>query len=227
LGTETLKKKLQLSYKQVDIVPGGCPDVITQHQMIFRIQSLTVLAQAGLFHLVFADPTHKVHNTVVGKCWQKKGRDGTIKIASNSGRKRVTILGFLNVVSLNFTSFITESNCDTFANEIAHKELRAEYPDGKEIIVIQDNAKYNHAFAKSKAAKELNTTGLFLPPYSPNLNLIERLWKFMKKKIMKNIYYEKFTDFWDAIVYFCKNLKKHHKELKTLIGQKFQILKAA
>lgn len=226
MGTETSKKKLQLSYKQIDLVPGGCPDTMTQYQTIFRIQSLSVLAQAGLFHLIFSDPTHKVHNTVIGRCWQRKGEEGTVKVPSNSGRKRVTILGFINAVDLTFTSLITESNCDTFANEMAHRELRAAYPDEKEIIVIQDNAKYNHSFANSKTAKELNTTAIFLPPYSPNLNLIERLWKLMKKKIMKNTYYEKFIDFWNAIIDFCGNLEKHSDELKVIMSQKFQILKA-
>ena len=167
-----------------------------------------------------------MHNTVIGRCWQTKGKEGTKKVASNSGRKRVTILGFMNAVDLTFTSLITESNCDTFANEMAHRELRAAYPDRKEIIVIQDNAKYNHAFANSDTAKELNTTAIFLPSYSPNLNLIERLWKFMKKKIMKNTYYARFTDFWDAILDFCAHLEKYNKELKTIMSQKFQILKA-
>lgn len=227
MGAKTSKKKLRLSYKQVDLIPGGCPDIITQHQMIFRIDSLSVLAKAGLFHLVFADPTHKVHNTVIGKCWQPIGKEGTKKVASNSGRRRVTILGFMNAVDLTFTSLITESTCDTFTNEMAHRELRAAYPDGKEIIVIQDNAKYNHAFAKTETAKELNITALFLPPYSPNLNLIERLWKLMKKKIMKNTYYATFTDFWDAILDFCAHLEKYSDELKTIMSQKFQILKAA
>jgi hypothetical protein len=95
---------------------------------------------------VFADPTHKVHNTIPGKCWQEKGEDGTIVIPSNSGRKRVTVLGFIDAVEKNFISFITESNCDKYATEIAHEELRKFYYKGKEIIVIRlrfNNIKYS------------------------------------------------------------------------------------
>ncbi len=121
---------------------------------------------------------------------------------------------------------VTESNCDTYANELAQKELRNAYPDGKEILVIQDNAKYNHSFASGDTIKELNITPIFLPPYSPNLNLIERIWKFMKKKIMKNIYYPTFENFWNAIINFCGDFDKYYDEVKTIMNQKFQILKA-
>jgi len=208
-------------------VPGTCQSLTVQHQGIVRIKTLSVLAKAGIFHLVFGDPTHKIHNTQLGKCWQTKGRNGTLVLPSNSGRKRVTILGFINAISLTFSSLVTESNADFYSNEMAHRELRADYPDNKEIIVIQDNAKYNHAFANSDAAKELNITSFFLPSYSPNLNLIERLWKFMKKKIMKNTYYATFELFWEAILAFCGDLSLYEKEIEKIFSQNFQILKAA
>ncbi len=84
MGAKIAKKKLQLSYKKTALIPGKCPNIITQYQGVFRIKTLSVLAEAGIFHLVFADPTHKVHNTVNGNCWQTKGKEGTIKIPSNS-----------------------------------------------------------------------------------------------------------------------------------------------
>ena len=227
MGTEAPKKKLQLSYKKPTLVPGTCQSLTVQHQGVIRIKMLSVLAEAGIFHLVFGDPTHKVHNTELGKCWQRKGRDGTLVLSSNSGRKRVTILGFIDAVNLKFSSLVTESNADVYSNEMAHRVLRENYPDNKEIIVIQDNAKYNHSFANSDEAKELNITSFFLPSYSPNLNLIERLWKFMKKKIMKNTYYPTFSLYWEAILSFCKDLPSYKDEIKTIFSQKFQILKAA
>ncbi len=104
--------------------------------------------------------------------------------------------------------------------------IRSDYPDQKEIVIILDNAKYHHANSVSDRAKELNITLVFLPPYCPNLNLIERVWKFMKKTIMKNIYYPTFEEFWDAILEFCGNFEKYKYEMKLLIGQKFEIIKA-
>lgn len=185
------------------MIPGKCPDEKVQKKTVREIKALLKRARNGKIEVVFADPTHKVHNTIPARCWQKRGKTGTIAIPSNSGRKRLTVLGFFNPISLKFTSLVTESNCDKSAVEIAHEELRKDYPNGKEIVVIQDNAKYNHAYGKSEHARSLNITPYFLPPYCPNLNLIERLWKFMKSEIMHNEYYETFSEFFDAIINFC------------------------
>jgi len=167
-----------------------------------------------------------VHNTVPARCWQRQGKEGTLLIRSNSGRKRITILGFFNPISYNFTSLVTESNCDQFAMAMAHEELRKAYPDGKEIVVIQDNAGYNHAYAKWERCSELKFIPYFLPAYCPNLNLIERLWKFMKATIIHNEYYEKFSEFHQAILDFCGNLEKYSEDLQNLMSHKFEILKA-
>ena len=64
---------------------------------------------------------------------------------------------------------------------------------------------------------------LFLPPYSPNLNLIERLWKFVKKECLYSHYYEKFDKFKAAISECLANAYvKPEKELKSLLRLKFQ-----
>jgi transposase len=65
--------------------------------------------------------------------------------------------------------------------------IRSAYNDGKEVVVIMDNAKYNRAYQVRRHAKSLNVTIKYLPPYCPNLNLIERAWKYLKKKL-KNLY---------------------------------------
>ena len=62
-----------------------------------------------------------------------------------------------------------------------------------------------------------------MPPYSPNLNLIERLWKFMKKKITYDQYYEKFSVFREEIMEFFENIKEYRLELESLMTEKFQL----
>jgi transposase len=104
--------------------------------------------------------------------------------------------------------------------------IRETYNDDKEIIIIMDNAKYNRAYIVQDLAKELNITIKFLPPYSPNLNLIERVWKFLKKKL-KNKYIEKFADFKHWINEFCKNFDEYKNEISKLISNNIQIIKAA
>lgn len=63
-----------------------------------------------------------------------------------------------------------------------------------------------------------------MPPYSPNLNLIERLWGYLRRAVLSNRYYEKISDFRDAIVSFFKKLKWRKKELSDLMTLEFQEL---
>ena len=114
---------------------------------------------------------------------------------------------------------------DKEVTKIALKNIRDTYNDGKEIIVIMDNAAYNRAYPVQDYAKELNITIKYLPPYCPNLNLVERVWKFLKNKL-KNKYIEKYDDFKLWINNFCKNFEIYKSEIKKLIANKIQIIKA-
>lgn len=89
---------------------------------------------------------------------------------------------------------------------------------------MADNAKYHHAKLVKKKAKDLDIEFIYLPPYSPNLNLIERLWKFLKKKLRKNKYYNTFKKFLNAIYDFFKNIDDYREELKTLLTLNFEIV---
>ena len=159
-----------------------------------------------------------------GYCWQEIGKEGTKIISSNTGRKRVTILGALNPISLNPTTIVTESNCDQEAIKILLEEIRKEYPKTDTIHAILDNARYHYAKSVIEKAEELKIKLIFLPSYCPNLNLIERLWKFLKKKLKKNKFYNTFEKFIDAIYKFFKNISQYRKELKQLLTLNFEIV---
>ncbi len=188
---------------------------------------LLVKAKEGQIHLLFYDPSHQVFNTISGRCWQEKGKNGTIEIPSNTGRRRISVLGGINALNGEFSGIITEANCDTLSTEVALQEIRKDYKDQKSIVIIIDNAPYNRAYATRDFAASLNIKMKFLPPYSPNLNLIERIWKFMKKKVIKNTYYEKFQNFFDELVSFFHNIKNYKEEISNLINHKFEIISAA
>jgi transposase len=177
----------------------------------------------GKIHLLYYDPTHQIHNTIIGKCWQGIGEKNTIRIPSNTGRSRISVLGAVNAVSTQFTGIITEDNCDKEMNEIVLEEIRKDYPDGKKIVIILDNASYNRAYCVKDKAEELNMELLFLPPYSPNLSLIERVWKFLKNTL-KNTYFPTLQDFKSAIFDFCANFEKYADNIKRLLSQKFEII---
>ena len=157
--------------------------------------------------------------------WQPKGKKGTIRIKSNTGRRRINILGALNSEDLSILTTLTEEKCNAERVIEFFQKIRDTYP-GMNIVIILDNARYNYAKITRAFAEENGIFLLFLPPYAPNLNLIERLWKFAKKYLVNNNYHEKFSQFLDATNCFFSNLKKYHQELTSLMTQKFQIIHA-
>jgi transposase len=184
------------------------------------------LALEGEFHLLFYDPVHQLHNTINGKCWQEKGKNGTISLPSNTGRRRVSILGAINSLTCKFTCMTLEGMVDKEVTKHCLDNIRQAYNDRKEIVIIMDNAKYNRAYEVQDYAKKLNITIKYLPPYCPNLNLIERVWKYLKKKL-KNTYIEKYADFKEWINNFCKDFDDYKSDIEKIISNKLQIIKAA
>jgi len=210
LGAENSEKKLQFTYKKTKLMPGKAPSEDIQIEFINWYKSAIEKARKGENHILFYDPVHQLHNTINGKCWQKRGGRNTIILESNTGRKRITILGAINPVTHQFTSITLEGMVDKEVTKITLKNIRETYDDKKEIIIIMDNATYNRAYPVQDYAKELNIRIKYLPAYSPNLNLIERVWKFLKSKL-KNKYIEKYEDFKLWINNFCKNFD-HYKD---------------
>jgi transposase len=226
LGSETHEKKLHLTFKKTRLKPGKLPNVSIQEEFIDWYGKELLKSKEGKTHLLFYDPVHQLHNTINGKCWQAKGGQNTIVLPSNTGRKRITILGAISPVNHKFTSITIEGMVNKEVTVEVLKNIRETYNDDKEIIIIMDNAKYNRAYVVQDIAKKLNITIKFLPPYSPNLNLIERVWKFLKKKL-KNKYIEKFEDFKLWIYDFCKYFDEFKDEISKLISNNIQIIKAA
>ena len=174
---------------------------------------------------MFFDPTHKIHNTVNWYCWLPKWEE--LYLPSNTGRRRISVLWAINPISLKLSWIITEENCDKEKVEETLLEIRWDYNDQKKIVIFLDNARYNRAYKTQEVAERLWIKLEYLPPYCPNLNLIERLWKFLKKKVVINTYYEKFEEFYDAIHDFVYSFDKYSDEVSLLFAHKMQIIKAA
>ena len=215
-----------MSYKKTKLIPGNTQSVEVQEEFIKEYKNLKESAEKGEIHLMFFDPTHQVHNTINGTCWQTKGKRGTVILPSNTGRKRISVLGAINSITGDCTTIITENNCDKDMVILTFNEIRKEYSDDKDIVIILDNASYNHAYKTVEEAALLGIRLVFLPTYSPNLNLIERLWKFLKKIVLKNKYYKTFNEFKKAIEVFFENIQIHKDNILKLLNHKFEILKA-
>ena len=211
-------KENKLIRRKVKQLPAKA-DVVAQEK--FKTESLEPLieeAQAGKLHLFFVDAAHFVFLPFLGYLYSLVVR--YLKVAS--GRKRFNVLGALNVVTkelLTFTSF-DYINAEAVCSLL--ETLRQKVPDGR-LVLVMDNARYQHCQKVFENAAALNIELLFLPPYSPNLNLIERLWKFVKKEVLYNQSYANFDDFCKAISSCLNETHTTHKDaLDTLLTPKFQ-----
>jgi len=170
------------------------------------------------------DPMHQIHNNENGYLWQIKGKEGTKQVPSNTGRRRLNILGAINIVNLDIVPFITEENCNKETIKVFFNEVKKKYSKAEKITIFLDNARYQRNYEVQEYAQELGITLCFMPPYSPNLCLIERLWKFFKKKVIKNQYYETFEEFYNFVCQFFQNWDTWKSELETLLTLKFEII---
>ncbi len=204
------------------MIPGKAPTETVQKDFI---QQIEYYSQQKDTVLLFFDPCHLLHNVVNARMWQPRGKKGTITIKSNTGRKRINILGALDIEDFSVTTILTEETCDSVRIVEFIKKIKEKYPCRK-IVIILDNARYNHARITRAFAEENDILLLYLPPYAPNLNLIERLWKFTKKHLVNNTYHENYAQFVNATYSFFNNLGKYQQELSSIFTQNFQIIHA-
>lgn len=180
-------------------------------------------AKQGKRQLIFIDASHFVLAAFLGYLWSF----GRVFIKSPSGRQRYNVLGAFNAIT---HELITVTN-DSYINAKSVIELMSKLVDKygiTPITMVLDNARYQRCNAVIEYANEIGIELLFLPSYSPNLNLIERLWKFVKKKSLYCKYYEKFPCFKTAINECLENCEgKYKNEICSLMTLKFQVLKNA
>jgi len=209
------------------LIPGKIPAVDVQKGFISMMEDLYVCASNDDEQiLLFLDPMHQIHNNENDYAWQPKGLEGTKQVLANTGRKRLNIIGAINPVSLQPTILLTEDNCSAEVIEAFLEEIKKQYNKAKTICIILDNARYQRSNLVQTTAKFFNIDLLFLPPYSPNLNLIERLWRYFKKEVMKNKYYADYSTFENAVETFFIQFESKKDALKTLLNFKFGIIKA-
>lgn len=172
--------------------------------------------------IYFADGCHPMLNPVAGYGWIKKGTNK--EIPSNTGREHLNLNGAYNTETRQ--AIIYESPQINAQSTIElFERIKQNQPKGK-IIFISDNAKYYRArLLKEYLQNNPRIRMQYLPPYSPNLNLIERLWKFYKKKILYNQYYSTIDEMRSVSLKFFCQLKNYTEELSTLMTEHFQIIK--
>ena len=187
------------------------------------LEPLVEQAQAGKLHLFFVDAAHFVMLPFLGYLYSLTVR--FIKAAS--GRQRFSVLGALNAITKEVVTITDHGYINSVSVCALLQKLHALFQN-LPIVVIMDNARYQRCALVIETARKLGIQIIFLPPYSPNLNLIERLWKFVKKKTLYNHYYAHYEQFHEAISNCLKQTGNTYKQdLDTLLVAKFQSFKNA
>lgn len=226
LGIDAVRNfmhQLGMKPRKAGHIPAKADPEQQQFFMQNKINKLIHKAQNGRCYLFYMDGAHFTLLPLVSMVWSF----ARIFIKGASGRDRINVLGALDAISLQVYSVIntTYVNANTVVELL--KMLSEKCKKGIPIYVVLDNARYQHcAFVKAWAIA-LGIELVFLPPYSPNLNLIERLWKYIKKEIIGNQYFESAQIFHQAIVQamtdinLCPARKNDLRSLLTLNFQSF------
>lgn len=186
------------------------------------LEPLILSAQNGACVVYFVDAAHFVMGGVMGSLWSKK----RVFVRTSSGRSRLNVLGAVNPLNQKLLTVVNEDyiNAESVC-ELLHKIRRAHSDRRVPVKLVMDNARYQHCRRVLAEAAALGIEIIFLPPYAPHFNLIERLWKFVKKTCLYSCYYQDFASYKQSILECLSNTnKRHKKELKKLLHPKFQSL---
>jgi transposase len=219
-----LKTHLGLRYRKVAAIPVPPKKTIEEHaqeQTRFLAQELEPRlheARAGRRAVFFVDAAHFVWAPFLGCLWCL----ARLFVRSATGRKRYNVLGALNAVTHEVIrvcneGYVTAETVCTLLRTLAGAGLQVP------ITIVLDNARYQRCELVQALARQLRIHLLFLPSYSPNLNLIERLWRFVRKQSLNSTWFNSFELF-QAAIDDClgKMATEHKQDAATLFVHQFQ-----
>lgn len=218
-GVTHLLHRLGFVYKKTKQIPGKTD---LQKQQAFIKQYEQLKEEKGVDdRIYFVDASHPHHNSMAAYGWIYKGTTKTIK--TNTGRERINLNGAINLEGMKII-VQQEETINAAAMIRLFGEMERRQPVGH-IYAIVDNARYNHALKVQQYVQEHpRITIIFLPAYSPNLNIIERLWRFFHAEILYNKYYATFAEFQERVTYFFSHPDDYQSNLKSLLTDSFQLL---
>ncbi len=219
-GINELLKRLGFVYKKPVLTPCKA-NVEKQEEFVEQYKALKENL-VGQDQIYFMDGVHPQHNTIASYGWIKRGQ--TKQLKTNNGRKRTNINGALNL-KIKELIYVEDERINS-QTMIALLILILDQQKKGKIYIVLDNARYYHSLIVKDLLKEhLRIILKFLPPYPPNLNIIERLWKILKKKVVYNKFYLKFEEFRAKVIDFLDNQIWRNDEFDNILTDNFQIIK--
>jgi transposase len=221
--SETRRFMHQMGMKPIKTghVPANADPVKQQSFLDDQLMPLIEAAKSGKCHLFFMDAAHFVMLPFLGILWCFS----RVFIKAAAGRNRINVLGALNAVTLKIETIVNTDYVNALTIEALLRKLARANPNGLPIVVVLDNARYQHCIFIKELAAELEIKLVFLPPYSPNLNLIERVWRYIKKDVLGTRYFECSGKFHETIKQSLKDInnnKETIRDLKSLLTLNFQ-----
>jgi len=196
-------------------------DIAKQEEFIEKYIELVADTPANE-PILFIDSTHPTMATKVSCGWIRKGLDKPI--GQTASRTRVKVMGAIELASMNIVSWHPEYvNAETTIEFF--EQLKAAYPCAPSIHIFLDQSGYHRSLLVREKASSMNVVLHYLPPYSPNLNPIERLWKIMNEEVRNNVFFESAKHFRSAISeFFETKIPKIANSLRERINDNFQTI---
>jgi transposase len=211
-------KKMGMSLKKCANMPAKANPQLQLDFYTAELKPRLQQAAKGERKVFFVDAAHFVLGAFLGMVWCF----ARPFIRTSPGRQRYSVLGAIDSHTKELVSVRTRGNVDSMTVCELFNEIIKQNPDS-EITLVMDNARYQRNKFVQETAAEYGIELLFLPPYSPNLNLIERLWKLTKKRCLTNRYYEDFDKFVTGIDECLDSVNtKLQAEVASLLSLNFQ-----
>lgn len=206
----------------VPIPPGSTLEDHVKTQAEFlqkKLEPRLQEARQGSRAVFFVDAAHFVHASFLGVLWCV----ARLCVRAASGRKRYNVLAALDCVSHQLIQVTNHSYVNALSVCLLLRAVADAATPGVPITLVLDNARYQKCALVAALAKELGIELLYLPSYSPNLNLIERVWKFVKAECLRTKYYDNYGKFHAAIQQCLDELPTKHKAaMDSLLTHNFQ-----
>jgi transposase len=203
-------------------------DADKQEQFVKEYEQDKPKVEAEGWRRYFLDGVHPLYGLeVVFYCWLLTGQ--RFEVGVGGGRKRLNILGAYCPDDMEYLDRrYTDKNLNAQSVIELFELMMGKHPETKHFRIYLDNARYQHAkILMEWIEKTRKESGVWfdlkhLPGYSPNLNLIERLWKFLRKEALQK-WHPSFEDMQKAIASVLDNLPRYSEQLKTLMSENFHI----